>query len=340
MNAEAPASEASTTLREGPELIKASKPFAVENRGRSWYELIISLICFGASEAMALAAPWLALKLVGMVLAALMTVRLFIVYHDALHGAIFVKSRLGHAFMWLVGLWTLAPPPVWRETHDYHHKNNCKLPGTAIGSYPVVTTRMWRRMKPKERRTYKIARHPLFILFGYVTIFMAGMIGAAFVRRPKTHWPNIVAIVLHFALIGLVASTLGWVSALTGIVGVIFIACAAGSYLFYAQHNYPDAQFSDRQRWTYTGAALDASSMFDMPGFMHWFTGNIGYHHVHHLNHRIPFYRLPEAMAGMPELQHPGRTSWSPRDVAACLRLKLWDPSQKRMVGWSDLKLG
>ncbi len=340
MNAPAPISATVPALRTGPELVRATKPFAQEDRARSWRELGITFAAFAAAEAAALAAPWLAVKLVGMVLAALITVRLFIIFHDAMHGAIFTKSRAGNACMWLVGLWTLSPPPVWRETHDYHHKNNCKLPGTAIGSYPVVTTRMWRRMKPKEKRTYIMARHPMFILGGYVTIFFMGMIGAAFLRRPKEHWPNLVALAMHIGLVVLVGLTLGWVSALTGIVGVLAIACALGSYLFYAQHNYPDAVFSDRQRWTYTQAALEASSMFDMPRWMHWFTGNIGYHHVHHLNHRIPFYRLPEAMAALPELQDPGRTTWHPRDVWACLSVKLWDPSRKRMVGWEDARVG
>jgi omega-6 fatty acid desaturase (delta-12 desaturase) len=71
---------------------------------------------------------------------------------------------------------------------------------------------------------------------------------------------------------------------------------------------------------------------------MHWFTGNIGYHHVHHLNHKIPFYRLPETMAAMPELQDPHRTSWRPSDVMACLRLKVWDPASEQLIGWQELE--
>jgi omega-6 fatty acid desaturase (delta-12 desaturase) len=77
--------------------------------------------------------------------------------------------------------------------------------------------------------------------------------------------------------------------------------------------------------------------MFDMPAIMHWFTGNIGYHHVHHLNHKIPFYRLPEAMAALPSLQEPLRTSWHPRDVWSCLQLKVWDPKRGRMITWAEL---
>ena len=114
------------------------------------------------------------------------------------------------------------------------------------------------------------------------------------------------------------------------------VASCVGAYLFYAQHNFPDAVFKDRREWDYHFAALHSSSMFDMSAVMHWFTGNIGYHHVHHLNHRIPFYRLPEAMAAIPELQDPGRTSWRPADVVACLRLALWDPEFDRMVSYAE----
>jgi omega-6 fatty acid desaturase (delta-12 desaturase) len=69
---------------------------------------------------------------------------------------------------------------------------------------------------------------------------------------------------------------------------------------------------------------------------MRWFTGNIGYHHVHHLNPKIPFYRLPEAMVAIKELQSPVMTSLRPYDILACLRLKLWDPVAEQHVPWKQ----
>lgn len=340
---EAPAEKGATLAavgsRSGPELVRATKPYADEDKLRSWGELLLTMSLTATTWSTALLAPWLLLQIPAAVVTALLIVRLFIIYHDALHGAIFRQSKLGHAFMWGIGLMTLSPPAVWRETHDYHHKNNCKLPGTAIGSYPIVTTRMWRRMSASERRTYAIARHPLFIAGGYFTIFMAGMCMGSFARNPKVHWAGPFAILLHLlASVGLVLS-LGWQAWLVGMMLPLVIAFAAGSYLFYAQHNYPGVQIADRQRWSYHDAALVSSSMFEMSPVMHWFTGNIGYHHIHHLNHRVPFYNLPKAYAGIPELQSPGRTSWHPRDIMACFRLKLWDPSQRRMVGYAEAQV-
>ena len=114
----------------------------------------------------------------------------------------------------------------------------------------------------------------------------------------------------------------------------VAVASALGAYLFYAQHNYPGVKVARRENWTFSGAALESSSHMQLGPAMQWLTANIGFHHVHHLNPAIPFYRLPEAMAALSELQHPQVTSLRPRDVVACFRLKLWDPEQAKMVGY------
>ena len=321
-------------LRTGSDLVRAAKPYTVEDRPKTWRLLITALAVYGAFFAVALLAPAWPIQAVASVLAGLTIVRLFIFYHDHLHGAILADSPLGKLVMRLVGMLTLNPPSVWKETHDYHHQNNAKLLGASIGSYPVVTVKMWGALTPSQRFWYAFARNPLTIAFGYLTIFMLGMCLASFARAPRKHWQGPVAIAMHVGIAGGVAYAVGPLASLFAVVLPLFIACAAGGYLFYAQHNFPDAKFKDRRGWEYWFAAVKSSSMFDMGPLMHWFTGNIGYHHVHHLNHKIPFYRLPEAMAEMPELQSPGRTTWAPRDVLACLRLKLWDAEQDRMVGW------
>lgn len=322
-------------MRTGPELVRASSPFARENVGRSWSLLAVTLAVYGGFVMLAAAAPLWPLRLVGSVFAGLTIVRLFIFFHDYAHGAI-LQSRAGKAVMPFIGYWTLSAPSVWRQTHDYHHKNTAKIVGASIGSYPIVTVDMWRLMTPSQRRDYRLVRHPLNMAFGYVTVFILGMCGAAFLRAPKVHWHGLLSLVIHFGIMGLVAAAYGADVAIFAVLVPQFIASGAGSFLFYTQHNFPSMQLRGRHDWEYSFAALRSSSMFDMGPVMHWFTGNIGYHHVHHLNHRIPFYRLPEAMAALPELQDPGRTSWRPSDVMACLRLKVWDPAKGRMVSFAE----
>jgi omega-6 fatty acid desaturase (delta-12 desaturase) len=323
--------------RPGAKLVRATKPFSEEDPATTWRLFASTVAVFGVLEGLALFAPWWPLQLVGAVIGGAVMVRIFIFFHDYAHGAVFRQSRVGHWLMVAYGWMVLSPYPVWEQTHDYHHRNNAKMLGASIGSYPTVSVKMWHAMNPTQRRWYRFARNPLTMLFGYFTIFMGGMCIASFLREPKTHWQGPAAIVAHLVAFGLVASSLGWASAVFGVFLPVFVATALGAYLFYAQHNFPGAELKGRDAWTYHHAALMSSSMFDMPAVMHWLTGNIGYHHVHHLNHKIPFYKLPEAMAELPELQSPGRTSWRPSDVAACLRLKLWDADRNRLISWSEL---
>src|SRR5206468_12958383 len=117
-----------------------------------------------------------------------------------------------------------------------------------------------------------------------------------------------------------------------------FIAFALGSYLFYAQHNFPGVTFYENKNWVYEKAALESSSYMKMNPLMAWLTGNIGYHHIHHLNARIPFYRLAEVMEHFPELQNCKVTSLAFKDVKACLQLKVWDPDQNKMIGIKELR--
>jgi omega-6 fatty acid desaturase (delta-12 desaturase) len=116
------------------------------------------------------------------------------------------------------------------------------------------------------------------------------------------------------------------------------IASALGSYLFFAQHSFKHMQILPSETWTYDRAATESSSYMRLNRVMRWFTGNIGFHHVHHLNVRIPFYRLSEAMDAIPELQSPATTSLAPRDIAECFRSCLWDQDRQRMVSYRDAK--
>ncbi len=114
------------------------------------------------------------------------------------------------------------------------------------------------------------------------------------------------------------------------------VAAALGAYLFYAQHNFEGVYIQSAEEWSHTRASLESSSFMKFGPLMNWFTANIGYHHVHHLNPMIPFYRLPEAMEQVPELQNPVVTTLHPRDVIRSFQLKLWDPETNRMVSFKQ----
>lgn len=339
-------------MRKGPELVRASNPYAVEDRARTWRLLLVALAVFVGALAAIVATPFTiaaatvgpvaglalgcAVKFVFATLAGLTLVRLFIFYHDYLHGAVLTGSKVGKVVMHAVGYWVLAGPSVWKQTHDYHHKHTAKMVGASIGSYPIVTVDMWSLMTEAQRRDYKLVRHPLTMAAGYFTVFVLGMCISPYRRNPEQHKDGMYALAGHVALVLAFGLAFGAGNAFFAGMLPVMIATAIGSYLFYAQHNFPGMQIKGRHEWEYTFAALHSSSMMDMNPVLHWFTGNIGYHHVHHLNHRIPFYRLPEAMAGLPELQEPHRTRLTPSSVRECLALKIWDPSLGRMVSYEE----
>jgi omega-6 fatty acid desaturase (delta-12 desaturase) len=323
-------------MRVGAELVRASQVYAKEDVGTTWRLLLGTLAPIVALWALVLSTDLWWLELPSSVLLGLIGVRLFIFFHDYCHDAIFTDSKLGGAVMSAVGFYTLSVTSVWRETHNYHHRNNAKLTGSAIGSYPTVTLAMYRGLTVADRRKLKAIRHPITIALGLFTTFFIGFCYAAFRRDPKQHWAAPVSGLVWIAVFVALGLSAGWGDA----VWLWMLPCALhaglGSYLFYAQHNFPGIELRGRREWEYSHAALRCSSMFDMSPMMHWFTGNIGFHHVHHLNHRIPFYRLPEAMAGMPELQDPIRTSWRLSDIRAALACSVWDGDAGRMISFEE----
>lgn len=316
------------------ELLLASKAFAVEDRGKSWWATLSSMALMLALVAAAVAAPWWPLRLALALLNGLVIVRVFCLFHDFQHGAILRNSKLAQAIYWLFGISILVPPSVWRETHNYHHAHTAKIVGSHIGSYPVVTTAMWAQMTAAQRWLYKLARHPVNMVLAVLTVFSIGMCVKPFFRAPGKHWGGLLSFALVYGTGAALAVTGHFDWFLFGWLVPMWLAAMLGAYLFYAQHNFPDAHIASRQDWTFSGAAIDSSSYMVMGPVMNWFTANIGFHHVHHLNAAIPFYRLPEAMAAIPELANPGKTSLSPKDIAACFKLKLWDPEANRMVGY------
>lgn len=320
-------------MREGSELIQATREFAVDDRSKSWMHVATTILLLLAALAGTVWNVHWTGQVVCSLLAGLLNVRTFILYHDHQHGAILRNSKAAEALFTVFGWYLLTPPSIWKRSHNFHHKHNAKILGASIGSYPVMTVDQWAQATSKQRAIYRFARHPLTILFGYFTVFLFGMCVKSYRKDRVRHRDSLGALIVHAGLfVG--AAFHSWQMVVLTLVLPMAIAQFLGAYLFFAQHNFPEVRLKDRREWTYTDAALTASSYFRMSRVMHWFTGYIGFHHVHHLNARIPFYRLEEAMEAIPELQSPGVTSWRLKDINACLRLALWDAEQQRMVRW------
>ncbi len=324
-------------MRTSKELILATKAFTKENRLQSWLETGVTIVLVSMCLAGTFAPVAIPIQLLFSIMCGAIYVRMFVIYHDYQHHAILQNSKIAKFIMTSFGIYLLAPPTIWKRSHDHHHGHNSKLTISGIGSYPTISKDRYLGLTQAEQQLYLVNRHPLTIIFGYFTLFIYWLNIKSFIQSPKKHLDSLAAIVFHVGMGTLIICFLGWTAFLISFFIPFFMAFGIGSYLFYCQHNFPAAQFRENQDWTYDCAALTSTSFMKMPQVLHWVTGDIGYHHVHHLNSRIPFYRLREAMKGIPELQSVCTTSWNPIEMWRCFQLKLWDAEKGKMIRMNEL---
>jgi omega-6 fatty acid desaturase (delta-12 desaturase) len=319
-------------MRTGKALILATKPYAADSPPRSWWYVLSTAFLLAVSIAGTLWNFDWAGKIVCSLFSGLLILRLFVIYHDQQHQAILPNSKLAEGLMRIFGILVLSPSSIWQSSHNHHHTHNSKLRGSHIGSFPIMTKAQYLKSSKAKRFEYLFMRHPLTILFGYPVVFLYGMCLSPFVTNPREHYDSLIAFVLHVGIAVMLTYFFGWPALLLTQVIPHFIASAIGTYLFYAQHNFPCVSFNDNAGWTYEKAAMESSSYIKTGPLWAWFTANIGYHHIHHLNARIPFYRLPEVFGKIPELKTPKTTSLHPLEIIRCLRLKVWDVETQQMV--------
>lgn len=339
-------SDETASLRTGKELLEATNIFATELRARSWWCVASTLAVLAAALLIAAVAPWWPLRLTASILGGLVMVRAFILFHDYMHGAILPESWLAKGIFHLLGLLMLTPPRHWRYSHNFHHAHVGKVViakeggfpvmTSDIGSFPLMSIEKWRQATIWQRLRYRVSRHPVTILCAYGTIFCLVNCVSPLLKNPRKNWDGLLSFLAHGGLIAGLWLYFGADVAFFVVMLPFAIASALGAYLFYAQHTFEGLRILRAEEWTYFQGALQSSSYLKLGPIMNRFTGNIGYHHVHHLNPHIPFYRLPEAMAAIPELQHPTVTTLRPRDILSCFRANLWDTGAQRMVGYRD----
>lgn len=322
----------------GKELILATKPFAKEIRWKSWYYTITSLLLLIGSLIGTVYIPNVYLRIGCSIFSAMLLARFFIIFHDYQHHTILRGSPIANVIFTVFGIYMITPPSIWKRSHDHHHNHNAKLFSANIGSFPIMTKQKFLEATKQERFTYLAIRHPLNMFFAYFTTFMFGMCMQSFMSSPRRHWDSLVTLIFHYSVAVFLFIHFGPLTWFLTFFLPFFLSHMLGSYLFYAQHNFPGVIFKKNAEWSYTNAALESSSFMDLNPFMQWVTANIGFHHIHHLNSKIPFYRLPETMAAIPELQEAKVTTLKISDIVACLKLKVWDADQNRMISFEELE--
>jgi omega-6 fatty acid desaturase (delta-12 desaturase) len=263
--------------------------------------------------------------------------RLFMIQHDCGHGSYFISRRARNTVGFIIGVLTLTPYEYWRKTHAYHHAHSGNLDLRGFGDIDTLTMEEYYSKSFWGRWGYRIYRNPV-VLFGVGAVFHFVVIHRFPWTTPKgwkQAWRSVWLTNLALAVILLAMSlTIGLKAFLLVHGPVVFFTCVTGVWLFYVQHQFEETYWHRTQEWDYYDAALQGSSLLALPKPLQWLTASIGVHHVHHLNARIPNYRLQEAMDAVPELQNPTRITMG--DSLRLLGLALWDEVEERLVSFRE----
>ncbi len=266
-------------------------------------------------------------------------VRLFMIQHDCGHGAFF-RHRLANDWIGrALGVLTLTPYDFWRRTHSIHHATSGNLERRGIGDIDTLTVSEYLALSRWGRLKYRLYRHPA-VMFGVGPAYLfivqhrlpVGLMRAGLVPWLSTLGTN--AAIAIFA--GVLIWQIGFGAFMLVHLPIMMLAATMGVWLFYVQHQFEHTQWADNETWDLHEVALHGSSYYVLPGFLSWFTANIGIHHVHHLCSKIPYYRLPRVLRENPELGAIGRlTLW---DSIKCVRLVLWDESVKKLISFREMR--
>ena len=267
-------------------------------------------------------------------------VRIFIIQHDCGHGSFFGSSQLNTIVGRIMSLFTLAPYSLWRREHALHHNGSGNLDRRGIGDIETKTVAEYLASTPFERWRYRLYRHPLFLFgFGVPAYFL-------FIQRlPWFHglkaaeaWRSVIGLNIAIAVFyGSLGMLLGFGTVALVFLPMLHVASALGGWLFFVQHQFEDTHWEETKSWDFQVAAVHGSSYYVLPKPLQWVTGNIGLHHIHHLNSMVPNYRLQDCIDALPELGHVNRLTL--RESFRCVSLALWDDTARRLVSYREAML-
>lgn len=309
------------------------------SRWRAVWQLVNTLVPYAALwylMFLAMSWSWWAVIPLAMV-AGLFVIRIFIVFHDCGHGSFF-KSRLANDIVgFITGVLTLTPYYHWRWEHSIHHASAGSLDRRGTGDVWTMTVEEYLKSSRWKRFAYRLARNP-FILFGIAPVYLF-MIRQRFSsptassrERWSVRWMNL-------AILG-IAAGLSWVFGIVPYLliqlTITLVSGGLGIWMFYVQHQFEDVYWERDENWDFTAAALQGSSFYKLPRILQWFSGNIGFHHIHHLSSRIPNYNLERCHDADPMFQSVKPITFF--SSLKSLTFRLWDEKKGKLVGFGHLK--
>lgn len=323
------------------DLLKKLRPYAVAETRRSIIQSIVTLGIYIVAISLMIillrygTSPWIVLFM--SICTAPVFVRIFIIFHDCCHTSYFKSRRtcsiLGH----ILGVITFTSYSDWQRTHGIHHGSVANLEKRGTGDVWLMTLDEYRQAGTWERLCYRLYRNPLvmFCISPPFLFFILNRLPSKGFRR-KDLMSVILTDLMILLLILLFILTISWQHYLLIMLPMMFTASLMGVWLFYVQHQFRTVYWAHNTDWDRFRAAMEGCSLYMMPALLRWFTGNIGFHHIHHLSPRIPNYRLKECYDAIPELQQiqPIPFLSGLRNIA----LSLWDEKSGTLISFSEAR--
>ncbi len=322
---------------EAADLARIVQPFTRPDRKEAVWQIINTLVPFSALWVLMVVMVqqgypyWSVLAVT--VVAAAFQVRIFILFHDCCHGSFFGTPRANRILGYVTGILTFTPFEQWRRSHAMHHDTVGDLDRRGVGDIWTLTAEEFEAAPRWKQLVYRLIRNPLFILtLGTPIVFLISPRYFHELDRKRERWSVVITNIGLAAIITIAAMTIGIETYLMIQVPLTLGAGAAGLWLFYVQHQFEGTYWARHENWDQMKAALEGSSFYRLPRVLQWFTGNIGFHHVHHVQQRIPNYNLKRCYDDVPVLQKV-----KPLTLLAslrCARLHIWDERHQRLTGY------
>ncbi|WP_394231846.1 fatty acid desaturase [Niallia oryzisoli] len=321
------------------ELKRTIAPFEKSNLRNSTTQLLNTIIPFFllwyiAYETLSVSYT---ITLLVTLLAAGFLVRIFIIFHDCCHQSFLKNKKANEIIGTFTGILTLFPYHQWRHSHNIHHATSSNLNKRGTGDIWVMTVQEYCNATFWQRIAYRLYRHPI-VMFGlgpFYLFFISNRFnrkGARMKERINTYLTTILATMLYSYMCWLI----GWQAFLLVQAPILFISGSLGIWLFYIQHHFEDSYFEHEENWDFVKAAVEGSSFYRLPKILQWLTGNIGYHHVHHLSPRVPNYFLEEVHEQNTPLKSVPTITI--RSSLHAIHYRLWDEGNKQFVSFREIK--
>lgn len=310
---------------------KYNQPIAI----RSWWQVINSFVPYiGLWFLMYYSLSvsyWLTLLI--SVFAAGFLVRIFIIFHDCGHGSFFKSVRLSKWVGIPLGMLVFTPYHRWHHDHMIHHQTVGNLDKRGVGDVKTLTVEEYQKLSNWRKLVYRFYRHPVILLI--IGPFVLFTVLFRFPKRDRSKKEKLYTHLTTLAIAGVVTGISFWIGLVPYLliqIPVLYIAAVHGAWLFYVQHQYEDVKWSRGTDWDYKTMALEGSSFLKLPKVLQWFTGNIGFHHIHHLSPKIPNYNLEKCYNENEQFHIEKPLTFF--TALRSLKFRLWDEKNQRLVSF------